>query len=394
MHLHRTAAETQSLSLINAALFAGFILTGIVCTILGPILPVFIARWTLNDAQAGLFFTTQFAGSLLGVGCSSLILATRGYRHALILGFLFMAAGIAALNSSSENFALLANSVAGLGYGIAIPATNLCVAEIAGARRSASLNILNMAWGVGAILCPILVLTGLKVHRFNEVLFAIAFGSLLLSILFWIMKFEHNIPSAVSSSDAKSEIIHDNVHPIHVPIALAFLFYLYIGTEAGVSGWAAEQASRVGVGASSTLAPMFFWIGLLSGRGISALILSRVKENFLVLGGLLLSALGTVCLLRASTSMSIIFGVTLAGFGLASIYPIFIAWLSKWYGARARRLGGVMFSMAALGGATVPWIIGFVSQHSHSLRVGLLIPLAGCLTMIVLVAALRRRITA
>ena len=86
--------------------------------------------------------------------------------------------------------------------------------------------------------------------------------------------------------------------------------------------------------------------------------------------------------------------MVLAGFGLAGVYPIFISWLSKWYGERARRLGGVMFSMAAVGGATMPWLVGFISQHADSLRVGLLVPLCGCAAMIVLVAVLRRRILA
>jgi fucose permease len=124
------------------------------------------------------------------------------------------------------------------------------------------------------------------------------------------------------------------------------------------------------------------------------LILARAKESWLVITGLLLSAVGTTWLLLAATRSQVILGVVLAGFGLASVYPIFISWLSKWYGERARRLGGVMFSLAALGGATMPWMVGFISQHANSLRVGLLVPLAGCVAMIVLVAVLRRRIAA
>ena len=38
------------------------------------------------------------------------------------------------------------------------------------------------------------------------------------------------------------------------------------------------------------------------------------------------------------------------GFGLLDIYPIYISWFSHWYGPAARRLGGVVFSMASLGG--------------------------------------------
>jgi FHS family glucose/mannose:H+ symporter-like MFS transporter len=391
MPLDSSSPETQRLKLIQAALFTGFVITGAVATILGPALPIFIARWTLTDAQAGLFFTTQFTGSFIGVVLSSLLLS-RGYRNALVIGFLLLATGVAGLTSATQLVALSSTAAYGFGFGLTIPATNLCIAEIAGARRAAALNLLNMAYGAGAIACPILMLIGLNAGRLTEVLFAIAISSTLLAILFWAMKFE--------SSDAKSSsaAIHQHKiapkHPIHVPIALALLFYLYVGSESGISGWVAEQARRIGAGTISTIVPMFFWAGILAGRGISALLLARIKENSLVIVGLLLSAIGIACLLLAPSRAQLIFGVILAGLGFAGIYPVFIAWLSKWYGERARRLGGVMFSLAALGGATVPWTVGFVSQHSHSLRVGLLVPLAGCFTMMLLVSSLRRRISA
>jgi fucose permease len=86
-----TANESRNLKFVHAALFAGFVVSGMVATILGPSLPTFIARWSLDDTQAGLFFTTQFLGSLLGVLLSSAILAMRGYRDALVVGFFLMA---------------------------------------------------------------------------------------------------------------------------------------------------------------------------------------------------------------------------------------------------------------------------------------------------------------
>ena len=46
----------------------GFILTGFPTIIVGPILPIFISRWSLSDTQAGLFFTVQFTASLAACG--------------------------------------------------------------------------------------------------------------------------------------------------------------------------------------------------------------------------------------------------------------------------------------------------------------------------------------
>ncbi|MDP9147547.1 MAG: hypothetical protein M3N22_07785, partial [Acidobacteriota bacterium] len=342
-------------------------------------------------SQAGLFFAMQFGGSLIGVAISSVVQARRGYRAALVLGYLLEAAGIVGLNASSEYSALFVTAVYGCGFGVAIPATNLCIAEISGPRRSASLNLLNMAWGGGAIVCPLLILAGLKFHLLSEILIMLTACAVLLSFVFWFTKFEtHNtkLPGASAAMESGRR------HPLHVPVALGMLFFIYVGTENGISGWAAEEARRVGAAGSATIIPMFFWAALLSGRGLSALILSRIKENSLVISGLLVSVLGTACLALAISRTQIIGSVILAGVGLSGVYPIFISWLSKWYGEQARRLGGVMFSLASLGGATVPWVVGFVSQRSNSLRSGLLVPLVGCIAMMAVVSALRRRISA
>jgi fucose permease len=386
------ANQSRRLKFLQAALFAGFLISGMIATIVGPSLPTFIARWALDDTQAGLFFTTQFTGSLLGVLLTSAILSTRGYRDALVLGFFLMAAGVTGLNTASQYIALLSTALYGFGFGIAIPAINLYIAEISGARRAAALNLVNMAWGIGAIACPLLLLAGIRADRYTAVLLSIAACALLLGVFFGSIKFADL--SSKSPRTATAEPTPNPPHPIHVPVALALLFYLYIGTENAISGWAAEQAHRVGTGNASAVMPMFFWAGLLSGRGISALILTKVKESLLVIAGLVISALGTTSLLLAVTRSQVILAVVLAGFGLASVYPIFISWLSRWYGERARRLGGVMFSMAAVGGATMPWLVGFISQHANGLRVGLLVPLFGCAAMTVLVAVLRRRILA
>jgi fucose permease len=47
----------------NALVHSGFIVAGAVTIILGPILPILIARWSLSDERAGLFFTLQFCGN-------------------------------------------------------------------------------------------------------------------------------------------------------------------------------------------------------------------------------------------------------------------------------------------------------------------------------------------
>jgi len=44
----------------------------------------------------------------------------------------------------------------------------------------------------------------------------------------------------------------------------------------------------------------------------------------------------------------------------------------------------VMFALAGAGGATLPWLIGYTSTVAGSLKYGLLVPLFGCIVMLIL----------
>src|SRR5256885_14163520 len=83
-------------------LFAGFVLSGIATTIVGPMLPVFIRRWTLDDSQAGLFSTVQFLAALIGTAASGAIMSRRGYRPALVAGYALIGYGLATLNAATH----------------------------------------------------------------------------------------------------------------------------------------------------------------------------------------------------------------------------------------------------------------------------------------------------
>src|SRR5260370_23107031 len=106
----------------------------------------------------------------------------------------------------------------------------------------------------------------------------------------------------------------------------------------------------------------------MPGRGFAPLVLMRVRENRVALGALLITALGIALVIAAKSQRPAIAGLTIAGFGCATIYPIYISWFSKWYGPAARRLGGVVFSLPSLGGSALPRLVRFVLKHTRSPR--------------------------
>jgi len=386
------AAKDQGHRNLLILLFAGFVLIGIATVIVGPMLPVFIQKWALDDRQAGFFFTVQFTSSMVGVGLSSALSAWRGYRPALILGYALTGVGLAALNTNSHAFALAATASFGCGYGLVIPGTNLLVAQAGGKRSASLLNLLNFMWGTGAIACSPLVLLALEHMRLPVLLagLGISGGLMVLGLVVASFRGETHGEVAKTSESGTVEV------GLAVTMALAALFFIYVAMETSVGGWAVEFAKRLANKSTgmTTLAQMFFYSGLTSGRAIAPIVLLRLHERRLVLGALVLSTVGTAILMASNTLNMAILGVFLAGLGCASIYPIYIAWLSRWYGARAKRVGGVLFALASLGGAAVLWQVSAVSKYSGNLRMGLLVPLAGAITMICLVLLLRRQTTA
>ncbi len=383
--LEKAPPSTQSV--IFGLLCAGFVVNGIVICFIGPILPVFMAKWGLNDSRAGLFSLVQFSGSFAGVLLSSPLISAKGFKPAITLGLAMLGVGFALLNAPTFALALAASGIYGLGYGFATPGTNLWVGETYGERRASALNVMNLAWGAGAISSSPLAMLTVRTSHVTPLLYFVGAVCVVLALVLLQMHFGKP-PHDENSISATTK---DKIASTGVAVMLGILFFVYVGTEVGTSYWAPVHAQRAAAWSSNawTLAPMFFFAGLLGGLGAVAAILLRWREVTVAVGGLLLAAAGELLFLAARSHVTLFGGAFLAGLGLAGLFPVFVAWLSKWFGARARKVGGVMFALAAAGSSLVPPLVGVVSRYAGSLRFGLLVPVGGCVVMLVVVGFLR-----
>ncbi|HXN23234.1 MAG TPA: MFS transporter [Candidatus Dormibacteraeota bacterium] len=371
---------------IRVILHIGFLLTGVVTVLLGPVLPALSAKWSLPDARAGLLFTAQFIGATMGVALSARI-PGRGFLGSLLAGYVAMALGIATLGVGEWQVGFAAVLCFGLGLGMVIPPTNLWVAEANPERRAAAVSVINLVWGIGAVACGPLVSViaaraGLGVFLWT---LAGAIGLLTVAIAAIARRVDRQ-PAKNPEQVATQPCV---ARRKQLAVVLGALFFLYVGTENSFGGWAAAYAKRVSHAPEAiwVLAPSFFWAALLLGRTAAPLVLRRISENGLLFIGLALAGVGDLILLFAGNMRALAVGNGLAGLGCAAIYPILIAWLSHGFGARARRTGTVMFSLANLGGATLPWTVGVISSRVGSLAAGLAIPLVSIVLMLALVVS-------
>jgi MFS transporter, FHS family, glucose/mannose:H+ symporter len=364
------ADATRNRRLILAGQIA-FLPTGILTTLLGPMLPILSARWALNDAQAGNLFLVQFLSQLAGVQLSGVMLAWVGFRPAFLSGLLLMASGVSTLYLGSPWLGMVSVAVYGLGLGLVIPTDNLMIAEVSTGSRAAAVSLLNFFWGAGAVVCSLLVAWA-QAHR----LLPLFLGSVALAlVLLAVSARQLPFPGKRKSSDPTIPWREVFRHPATWLFAL--VFFLYPGAETCVGGWIGSYVTRMGSHGASmgAMMPAFFWASLTLGRGAGSLFLHRVREELVLQLGYGFGAAGIGLLLWSATLPGVIASTMITGLSFATVYPITVARLSHRFGVAARSIGAMMFSIAALGPALLPWGVGAVSHATGNLRAGLAVPL-------------------
>lgn len=375
-----TPSATKGTTLVHL----DFMLTGVVMTLLGPMLPLLSVRWSLSDAQAGNLFVVQFVTSVFGMLLSGMLVERLGYRRTLMGGLVLMALGMAALAQFHRMLGMVAVGIFGVGFGSNTPAGNLFVADANPGTRAASLNWLNSSWGIGALSSPLLVAWAQRTGHLPAFLYGLAVGLLVLAVFFGWARFAVD----AEMKPAKKNLSGGAIWNFRIPL-VAGLFFIYVGTETCAGGWVASYARRMDAGSHSfwALTPAFFWGAMLIGRMTAPLLLGRLRETTVASAGLTIAIFGITVLLLARSMTPIVVGASLSGLGLASVFPISVSMLARWFGENSTRVSGAVFSGGNLGGAALPWLVGALSTRYGSLRIGFVVPLLGALIMLAVYAA-------
>ncbi|MGH9515060.1 MAG: MFS transporter [Terriglobales bacterium] len=372
----RLPVATNGIVLIHV----DFLITGIVMTFIGPMLPILAARWSLTDAQSGSLIFVQFFSSMFGMLVSGLSVQRQGYRFTLIIGALLMASGMALLASGSWGMGIWAVCILGIGYGLTTPAGNLRTAEINPESSASALNVINAVWGIGAMSSPFLVAIAQRAHHPAYFLYGTAGALLVLLLSLLFTRFVPDTHAHVDSPLGDKSFWSDSALPL-----ICALFFIYVGTETSFGAWIATYARRVDsrAHALATVTPSFYWGALLLGRALAPVFLKFRSAVTIARSGLAIALLGGLALVAAHEMKLVVIGAVLAGLGLASIFPISVSLLPGWFGPSARRASGAVFASGNIGGAVVPWFVGEISTNTAGLRVAFLIPLVGVSAMLV-----------
>ena len=346
-----------------------FALTAVADAMTGPLLPSLAHAFHLSDSQAGLFLFWIFAGMATGA-----LLCRGNYAHLLTGGLLAMTCSCLWFQWVPRTMLFPFAFLFGVSVGMPMTAISLFAGRNYPARRASTLTLLNLTWSAGAMLAPLIAARLLAVASWRAVyvVLACASGLACAAAGFAIRDSPETARAAPQTAG------FGNLRMIAL---FAVFFFLEVGVETTFGAWISTYVLRMTL-TSVTLAAAataIYWTGFLASRGLSPLVMLRMRPGRLLQLSLI-AALGAAILLTASRSpLLLAASILLLGATLAPIFPVALAAFFD----RARHSSDTRFviALSGYGGSAMPWLVGWISTHAGGLRIGLLAGPAALLVM-------------
>ena len=248
--------------------------------------------------------------------------------------------------------------ILGLAIGFVEVGSNTLLVWARAPTSAPMINALHFVFGVGALLSPLLVNRSLSARGNARPAYV---GAALASLLAAAIVSVRTTPNPVDVADhARGEIA-----PRRLLVAVSLFFALYVGVEVGFAGWIATYAQSVDLGSGAALTAVFwgaFTFGRLGGVAIAA----RVRPVALLGGSCVLTVLAAVALVAAGGSGAAVWVATVVfALGLAPQFASMIAFASEHLPLTGSATS-LFLAASAIGGLTVPWLIGQLFSASGS----------------------------
>jgi len=417
--------------------FFGIFVYGLLTALPGAVLPELERHQFLpNDAKVATFLLINAIGAVIAYIVSGPLTDRLGKKFTLWVGsalVLGSMAGLALIVADVPAGAALAlifgcSLVLGLGANAIVSAGHALVGDIAGAKINAALNLLDVCFGLGLTVLPLLAEKVRQDAALGTIFWVLAIFTAVLLVLVVVPRFPRP------------------VHPESFPLReagdlfrsasfwfLAIALFMYVGTEVSVVKWIVTFVERdpklvsavgidavrlqhmaqaspgalidffnhdpAGVALSSyalrTLA--LFGISLMVGRLISSFLLGvlRVGGLKLLMAGSAVTTIGLIVTVSAATPETVRWAIVIGGIGMGPIFPTSVGIAS----VIAPRIAGTAMSwvmgIGFCGLLVIPPSVGYISEavggEAGDVRKGLFAVLTASAIMLVLHIVLAAR---
>jgi fucose permease len=338
---------------------ACFLTLGLRDGTLGVVWPSMRGTFAQPVSALGVLIIAGTVGYVAASLATGALLRRLGHGRVLAAGAALVCAALGAYVVVPAWAALVAAAVVLIaGAGLVDVGVN-AYASRAGVRH---LGLLHSAYGIGTLVGP-LIATAVLVAGAS---WRLAWGVLLavevpLLVALVISRDRWPVATAVAAAPVSSgaSSAAGSTWPALV------VFFVYVGTEIGLGQWAYTTLTE-GRGLATSpagVAVSGYYGGILAGRLLVAAAGHRVAAQRLVTCGLALALTGALLFTLWVDAVSGSVGLTLAGVGLAPVFPALVALSPGHTSVEAAQAVGVRLAAGALGACALPSLAGVLLQH-------------------------------
>jgi fucose permease len=427
MSTSRRSMTGQAILLLAIA-FIGIFVYGLLTALPGTVLPELERnRYLPNDATAGTFLLINAIGAVVSYCVSGPLTDRLGKRFTLLAGaglVIISMAGFALTVTTMQAGAALGlifgcSLVLGLGANAIVSAGHALVADVADAQRNAALNLLDVCFGLGLSVLPLVAGTLGAGSGLGSIFWILGGAAAILLVLVLLPRFPRpSHPESFPISEAR-DLFRDTSFWL-----LAIALFMYVGAEVSVGKWVVtflerdadllkaaglnasvlqemsrtspdafvaffkNDAAGVAVGTFALRTLSLFGFSLMIGRLISSFLLGVMRINTYVLltCGSALTVIGLAVTLTASLPETVRWSVVFGGIGMGPIFPTSVGLAS----AIVPRIAGTAMSwvmgIGFAGLLAIPPAVGYLSTAlggpEGDVRKGLYAVLAAAILML------------
>jgi fucose permease len=368
--------------------FLSVLVWGTLAPLLGSILPNLRERSGMSLSGSSIMFVALSSGMVVASLAAGALIDAYGKKKVLCsaVGIIALALLICEIAYNPTLLIMLAFAI-GVGGGALVTAAHSLLADLNPDHRAASLNLLDVFFGVGGFLTTFVIIPLQDVGGLWVVLVVLAGIALFVFGFMASVRFPAPVHRTAAVGSSATRLLGSALF-----LAPAVLIFLYVGTEQSVFDWQVTfligEFSMERVAAARVLS--WFPVAFMIGRVINSRLLMHVAPARV----LIVSTLGTVAgfsvILLTSSALAASVALFCTGLFMASLYPTTLGLLSGRFTTHSGTAIGMAVTAGWLGSFAVSPTFGFVAEHSN-FTAGYLVILAASVAMLVTAVIVARQ---
>jgi fucose permease len=365
---------------------AGFILSGLLVSFLGTVLPAWGYHLRPHFVTVGNYFLALNAGTLCAVTIARPLLAWAGIGRSLAIACSGACAAMMILALTAppvaEWWRFPGLILLGCSAGVLHAATFHAISPVYRLNPAATVILGGMLFGLGASLTPLLVAGTFGVYSLGAVLLPVALVPALFALLYASRPF--NDVGVLAAERPARSVLREFTVP--GAVLLSALLFVQCGNEFAISGWLPLfLIQRVGMNPARALVLVFaYWIAITLGRLAAQAILPLVSQFWLLLGSAVAAWFGCLVLTFTNNQFGAWFGTLLVGFAFAPIYPLVVEKIGTGFPHYHPGFFNGIFSVGLTGGMLAPAALGYLSEF-FGIGIVMALPALGTAVVVILV---------